>query len=372
MKRIISLFSVVVVFLLFSCSSSNHLILKVEEHKKLSQPLAPPLEYSTIADVGDVGYKAMLTYADGFLYVGNLDGEVYQIDPSRQRKRLVVEFNDEPIESSVAVDGGYLFVGTNKGRLYKVDIRSGKVVAKRQFGFPVLGRIYARSGKLYITLENDTLYCLNEDNLAVVWKYVHGEYNMLDIRGVSGILFGDDGLYVGFDDGSVDKVSYRGDQVWEAQVGEGSMFIDSDTTPQGSTERIYITSVNGYTEAVSKEDGSLIWKRKISTYSNLDKSIFGLYLADQEGAVCCLDESGGETIWRTRLSEQGNIYSIRVVGKVVFALSEEGKLVALDYLSGRIMDIKDLGDEFSSPMLYAHKKLFVVSRDGEIYSIFSK
>ncbi|AEA34292.1 PQQ-binding-like beta-propeller repeat protein [Hippea maritima] len=372
MRKIVSFILVLIAFALSSCSSSNKFVLKVEEHKQLSQSLAPPIDYESVADVDNVGYKAYLTSHDGFLYIGNLDGEVYEIDPKKETKRLVVEFEDEPVEVALGVEGSYLFVGTNKGGLYKVDLKTGKVLAKRQFDFPVVGRIYTKSDKVYVTVENDTVYCLSDNDLSTVWKYTHGEFNMLDIRGFSGILFGDDGLYVGFDDGSVDKISYKGDQIWEAQVGEGNMFIDSDTTPVSSGGKIYITTTNGYTEAVSREDGSIVWKRKISTYSNIQQSIFGLYLADEEGNLYCLDKSGGETIWKTKLTDEGNIYSLKVIGRVVFALTQQGKLIALDYLNGKVLDIKDLGDEFSSGMLYCCDRLFVVSRDGEIYSIFSK
>ena len=374
MRRIFNVLGLLIVAVLFlsSCSSSDKLVLKVEEHKVFSQNLTPPVDYSSVADVGDVGYKAKLVEYNGYLYIGNLDGEVYRIDPKNEDSDFIVEFDDEPIEANVAVDGNYLFVGTVKGWLYKVDLKSNKPVAKRRFDFPIVGNLYAKDGNLYLIKENDVVYCLNEDNLETIWKYAHGEPNMFDIRGFSGIYFADDGLYIGFDDGSVDKVSYKGDQIWEAEVGEGNMFVDADTTPLVEGDIVYVSSAKGYTEAVQADDGSLVWKRKISSYSNMQANIFGLFLADENGNLYCLDLSGGETIWKRKFSKEGNIYSIKLVGDVLFALTSEGKFIAIDPLTGKILDIKDIGNEFSSYMTLCCDKLFFVSRDGDVYSVFSE
>ena len=372
MKKTISVMLVIfIAFAIYSCSSSKEIVLKVQEHKKLSQPLSPPLDYKKICNVDDVGYKIKLTNDGKYLYVGNLDGEIYRIDPKREKKKEIADIN-QPIEDALAVDNEYIYVGTNRGYLFKIDKKTGKVVEKRRFPFPILGQIYLRNNNLYFFDENDVVYCLNKNTLKTVWKYTHGAYNVLDVRGVSGICFGSDGLYVGFDDGSVDKISYKGDLIWEVQAGRGSMFVDSDTTPVLNGDEVYVTSVKGYTEGVNVENGEVLWKRKISTYSNMQSNIFGLFLADNEGGVYCLDNSNGETIWKVKLTNKGNIYAIKLLGGVVYAITDEGKLVALDALSGKIMDILDIDDPFSCKMTLCCGKLFVITRGGSIYSVYSK
>ena len=372
MRRIISI--VILLFaglMLYACSSSNKLVLRVQEHKRLSQPLAPPLDYKRITNVGDVGYKIKLVSDGRYLYVGNLDGEIYRIDPKKENKKEIIDLN-QPIEDALAIDGTYIYVGTNRGVLFKINLKTGKVVEKRHFPFPILGEIYVRDGKIYLFDENDVIYCLNKSNLSTIWKYLHGMYNILDIRGVSGIDFGKDGIYVGFDDGSVDKISYKGDQIWEAQAGKGNMFVDSDSTPVVSGNIVYITSVKGFTEAINAVNGEPLWKRRISSYSNMELNIFGLFLADNDGNVYCLDNSNGETIWKVKLTEKGNVYAIKLVGSVLYAMTENGKLIALDALTGKVMDILNIDDPFSCKMTLCCNRLFVVARNGSVYSIYSK
>ena len=372
MKKTISMiFVVFIAFAIYSCSSSKEVVLRVQEHKKLTQPLSPPLDYEKICNVDDVGYKIKLASDGKYLYVGNLDGEIYKINPKSEDKHEIVEI-DQPIEDTLAVDDEYIYVGTNSGYLFKIDKGTGEIVEKRKFSFPILGQIYLKGSNLYFVDENDVVYCLDKNTFNIIWKYTHGEFNVLDVRGVSGICFGDGGLYVGFDDGSVDKISYKGDLIWEVQVGKGSMFVDSDTTPVLNGNELYVTSVKGYTEGVNVEDGEILWKRDISTYSNMQSNIFGLFLADNEGNVYCLDNSNGETIWKIKLTNEGNIYAIKLIGSVIYAMTDEGKLVALDALSGKVMDILDIDDPFSCKMTLCCNKLFVITRGGSIYSIYSK
>ncbi len=362
----------IVVMLLFSCSSNKKLILHVEEHAKAvnisSHSLHPPVRVKEILNVDDVGYKAKLFAKNGRLYIGNLYGEIYKINPKKETKKLIIDLK-EPVEAEVYVDNNTLFAATTKGVLYKIDLKTKKIILKKQFRFPIMRDIAIHNGKLYVITEDDAVTCLNPGNFNIIWIYTKGEANELDIRSTAGLLFAKNGIYTGFSDGSVVKISYKGDNIWTTQTGSGSMFVDADATPRGDNGVVFITSVNGYTDAVNPLDGTILWKRKISSYSNMQKNIFGLFIADENGDVIALDNDNGETIWKKKLTNTGNVYSIRLIGNYIFSLTNRGRLVVLDAVKGRIMDIKEINDDFSCYFTYMRNKLYIVSRDGNIYSI---
>ncbi len=360
------------IMLLSACSSSKKLVLHIEEHPKNMNisKLHPPVRVKYITDVDDVGYKAELFAQNGKLYIGNVYGEIYEIDPKKETKREIIDLK-EPIEAAVYVDSNTLFAGTTKGVLYKIDIKNKKIIQKRRFAFPIMRNISLYQGKLYIITEDDKITCLNPDDLSIVWVYSNGEASELDIRSTAGILFSKTGIYTGFSDGSIAKISYKGDNLWTTQAGNGNMFIDADTTPKGDNV-IFVTSVNGYTEALNSEDGEILWKRKISSYSNIQKNIFGVFIADENGDVLALDNDNGETIWKKKITNEGNVYAIKLIGNYVFALTDKGRLVVLDAVKGKIMDIKELDEEFSCRFAESGDKLYIITRDGSVYSISSK
>ncbi len=360
------------IMLLSACSSSKKLVLHIEEHPKNMNisKLHPPVRVKYITDVDDVGYKAELFAQNGKLYIGNAYGEIYEIDPKKETKREIIDLK-EPIEAAVYVDSNTLFAGATNGVLYKIDIKNKKIIQKRRFAFPIMRNIGLYQGKLYIITEDDKITCLNPDDLSIVWVYSNGEASELDIRSTAGILFSKTGIYTGFSDGSIAKISYKGDNLWTTQAGNGNMFIDADTTPKGDNV-IFVTSVNGYTEALNSEDGEILWKRKISSYSNIQKNIFGVFIADENGDVLALDNDNGETIWKKKITNEGNVYAIKLIGNYVFALTDKGRLVVLDAIKGKIMDIKELDEEFSCRFTESGDKLYIITRDGSVYSISSK
>ncbi len=371
-KKLNILIFLIGIVMLSACSSSKKLILHIEEHPKNTNisALHPPIRVKYITDVDDVGYKAELFAQNGKLYIGNIYGEIYEIDPKKETKREIIDLK-QPIEAAVYVNSNTLFAGTTKGVLYKIDIKNKKIIQKKQFAFPIMRNISLYKGKLYVITEDDKITCLNPDDLSIVWVYSNGEASELDIRSTAGILFSKTGIYTGFSDGSIAKISYKGDNLWTTQAGNGNMFIDADTTPKGDNV-IFVTSVNGYTEALNSEDGEILWKRKISSYSNIQKNIFGVFMADENGDVLALDNDNGETIWKKKITNEGNVYAIKLIGNYVFALTDKGRLVVLDAIKGKIMDIKELDEEFSCHFTKNGNKLYIITRDGSVYSISSK
>ena len=74
-------------FMLTSCFSSSKFVLKKDNvaiNKK--GKLHPPIKVEKIANVDDIGYRTAFFIDDGRLYVGNLDGDIYEIDLKSKKK----------------------------------------------------------------------------------------------------------------------------------------------------------------------------------------------------------------------------------------------------------------------------------------------
>ncbi len=374
------LFSISVLFLISillfsSCSSSKKFVLKkeidVNNTKNTNATLHPPIQVEEIADIDDVGYRSSGFIDDGIMYVGNLDGDVYAIDLNKKTKTRIIHLKNEAIEVAPYVKGSYLYIGTNKGNLYKINYEEKKIEKKLSLNAPIMNKIYFKNDTLYVICEDDTINAVDKDSLELVWRYSNGTPSILDIRSTAGILFLDDGMYSGFSDGSISKISYYGERMWYEQVGDGNMFIDADSTPKGNS-KIFVSSVNGYTEALDITDGSVLWKRKISTYANMEENIYGLFIADENGQIIALDNDNGETMWNKKVSAEDNVYAIKLIGNCIYAVTRDGVLVVLDALKGKIMDIKELSGVFSGRFMFDGSKLYLISRDGTVYSISSK
>ena len=366
----IPLFLIVLIF--FSACSSKRFVLNVEQHPKnngniAKNIIAPPVMVKKIINIDDMEYKTPVFVGAGSIIAGNKDGEIYVVSINNYKLRWRLDLG-EPIQAKIYADK-FIYAGTLAGNLYKISF-SKKILWKKYLGYPIAGSIKKVKDRLYVTTENNALYCINSNNGDIIWKFSK-DYNMLSIRGVSSVL-DKDGIYLGFNDGTISKLSENGDQIWEAEMGKGTLFVDVDAEPKNSGDKIFAAAVNGYIEALDKNSGDVIWKRKISGYSNIAIGEFVLFIADNGGNILAIDLSSGEVLWKKKISNKVNVYALHLSGDYLYAIDNHGTLAALDSLSGKVMDIKHISGEFDSNFSAYKGRLYIISRGGTIYTIYSR
>jgi len=370
-KKLFKMPLFLIVLMLFSACSSKHFALNVEQHPKNNGNIAkniitPPVTVKKIINIDDVEYKTPVFVGADSIIAGNKDGEIYVVLIKNYKLRWRLDLG-APIQARVYADK-FIYAGTLAGNLYKISF-SRKILWKKYLGYPIVGYIKKAKDRLYVTTEDNTLYCINANNGDIIWKFSK-DYNTLSIRGASAAL-NKDGIYLGFNDGTISKLSENGNQIWEAEMGKGTLFVDVDAEPKKSSSSIFAASVNGYMKALDENSGDVIWKRKISGYSNIAIGEFVLFVADNGGNILAIDSSSGELLWKKKISNKVNVYAMHTSGDYLYAIDNHGTLAALDSLNGKVMDIKHISGEFDSNFSAYKDRLYVISRSGSIYTIYS-
>jgi outer membrane protein assembly factor BamB len=123
--------------------------------------------------------------ADGKVYIGSLDKNIYCLDAYTGEK--VWEFTTQyKVQSSVAIDGGRVFTGTDDGTVYCLDGDTGDLVWSRNIGGTWEGSIefyhpsasnQPRSSpiivgnRMYVGSIDGKVYCLDTGTGNIVWSY---------------------------------------------------------------------------------------------------------------------------------------------------------------------------------------------------------
>lgn len=371
LKKISFFLLTFVIFSLYSCSGTKHINLTIEEKPspitKQKSIVSPPIKVKKIYDIGDVSYRTKLFIFDNTIFVGDKEKNLYMINLSNSHaKKLNIK---EPIEAEIYADN-YIYVGTTEGNLYKLDYKGG-VVWKKQLSFPVIGSIVDNNGYLYVTTTNNTLYKINKLDGKIIWKF-HRNSAPMSVKGFSVPVFSPDStIYIGFDNGILYRITKDGDEIWEAKVGKGELFVDIDSRAELTSNNVYATSTTGYTQSISVEKAMPVWSKEVSSFSNLQISPFALFVANEKGGVEALGPQGGNIIWKKTLSYNHDIYSMYLSGDdYLFCLLSNGKLVVLNALNGKIMQILHLGGTFDSKFTHYKNAVYIISRSGSIYKIY--
>ena len=252
-------------------------------------------------------------------------------------------------------------------------------------------------------------------NLEVVWQESVGEHNGKNFN----IYHLEDFLYVASSDGVIKKLdSTTGDQIWKKELG-----INLSSGVVGGDENIYVSSIDGFlwcmdlkgnliwktllngeidslpiiydSKVVVKlnnykivqlntKDGSVIWKYQAAipplTYRSEGKIVHSdkvVYLGLPGGKMIAIDSPTGGLVWESNISrargttdiERANdITSHPVInGPVIYGITTNGDISALDRRNGKTIWTKPISSFYG--MVFDGFNLFITHDTGSIYSV---
>ena len=138
---------------------------------------------------------ASATVANGVVYVGSEDHNLYALDADTGVTRWIASTGDG-VDSSPAVASGEVYAGSLDGNLYAFDALSGSVRWKVSLGGHG-GEPIVANGVVYVAAATPTTYALDAKTGAVLWSFTAGD-QFGDAEAIS-----DGVLYAGSFDGNL-------------------------------------------------------------------------------------------------------------------------------------------------------------------------
>ncbi len=302
------------------------------EHTNVAKhELLPPLDsiWSYDASAGYSEYS--VSVADGMVFLGTLQGEVFVLNIETGEKLGKYDFG-LPVFGTPVIDSGMMYAATanNKTGLFAYDILNGKIKWKQNFGGVETSPLLIQN-RLYITTLNGDVYCLNKKTGTVVWKIITPLFERSAFLHSSPASDGKNLVY-GCDDGSLFCLSVDdGKLLWRAKT------LKSITaSPSIRNGVVYIGSQDEHLYAFDINTGKELWKTPLGAkiFSSQAVSNDYVYVGTSAGEVIGLKASSGEIVWRFK-AESVIATAPLVSGDVVYAGSLDRTLYALDTKTGK-------------------------------------
>ena len=206
-----------------------------------------------------------------------------------------------------------------------------------------------------------------------LWKVNTG----LDIGGA--IAANDTHVFFGTYDGEVVSLdASNGEQVWKAQVSSEVV-----APPAASDDYVVAQAIDGRVFALSTEDGTVAWSYDhpvpvLSLRGTASPTIISrqVILAFDNGQLLSLGLQDGVAQWDVRVSRpQGRTELERIVdidgaplvqGAFIYAASYQGKVVAINRGTGRVMWTKDINT--ANKLALGHGNIYASDMSGKIYA----
>ncbi|MFJ6433620.1 PQQ-binding-like beta-propeller repeat protein [Streptomyces sp. NPDC091416] len=311
--------------------------------------------------------KTEPTVANGVVYFGSNDHNLYAVDAATGRKRWSLDTGSVVYSSSVVV-GDLLHVGTHSNGLYAVDASTGR----KRWAFATDGSTFASpvvaDGVVYAGSTDEHLYAVDALTGKKKWSFRCGRNGMVTESPVvaNGVV------YFGSDDNHLYALDAEtGKRRWAFPVHDGV-----NSAPAVAGGLVHISSMRLY--AVNAATGKERWFRDGAKYtipgagnrSLGPPAVAGgvVYAGDSIEYLFALDAATGRKRWAFETGS--SVFSAPAVADgVVYVCSDDSHLYAVDARTGKKRWAFRTGAGLECSPTVAGDVVYVGSKDHSLYAV---
>ncbi|WP_277543042.1 outer membrane protein assembly factor BamB family protein [Haloarcula laminariae] len=244
--------------------------------------------------------NAAPTVVDGTAYVGSKDGNVYAVsgptaaeqtrtdtETANRPQRAGLEWSfetDGQIRAAPAVVDGTVYFGSSDDRLYAVDTADGTEQWATNVGGNVETSPTVVDGTIYLgSGYSGPMYALDAADGTEQWRYEEA------VTSVTSPVVTDDAVFIAGEENTVVSLNRtNGDENWSQQLGDE----DGVAASMAATENvIYVPSDGGGLQALSTDDGSVLWTALNDVEAPPAVADGTVYVGTRNDKLCALSEA---------------------------------------------------------------------------------
>jgi outer membrane protein assembly factor BamB len=318
--------------------------------------------------------------ANGILYVGSQDMNIYAID-AWSGDLIWVFPTSGTIESSPAVVNGKVFIGSDDGFVYCLDAFNGSLLWKRfvNGNLPITSgaAVMLRSSPavvgniVYIGSVDGNLYALNVDNGDVLWTF---ETKWII---TSSPTVADGAVYITAEE-PLEGVLYKlnsisGDLIWRKPLVYQEQFTggtDMQCTPTVANGMVFVSTNLREYYGINASSGQTIWTftNQYATEFIVSSPIYldgKLFIIDKFD-IACLNASTGKKIWSSYSGDELYV-SPSYADNKLYSVTSQRRIFIINATNGeKTLAYTTPSASWSSPTL-CYGRLYVGNNDWNVY-----
>jgi len=330
---------------------------------------------------------------EGVVYFGSYDSNFYAVDASNGTLRWkfktagerrfaakhlhgaepAAETMPDPFDfylSSPAIANGVIYFGSGDGNVYALDLATGSLRWKFQTGDVVHASPAVADGTVYVGSWDSYFYALDAATGKQKWRFKSGEdpqiHNQVGIQ--SSAVVADGLVYFGCRDSNLYALDARtGEKKWVFN-NKGSWVIGSPLVYHGKL--YFSTSDSGMFYALDARTGAQGFSLKLIWPMFSSPAIAGntLYIGSHEGKLIAIDLSTQKPVWvfLTDGSRKNGATYTKPDGSPNYEAAFSD-LFYDDMVSG-VQKMMSVGSILSSPVV-VNNVVYVGSTDGNVYAL---
>ncbi len=322
-------------------------------------------------DANDRGfeYSGSVLYENTLIF-GSASQGVTSLYPSLLRVRWTFPVSNGVI-SELAVEKKSLYFGGGDGFFYCLNADTGKLNWKYETKQSLVSKPTISGGRVFISTADDAIYAFDAGTGKWLWNYKRRTPQTATIHAASTPLVDGGEVLAGMSDGFLVAVSLEdGTLKWERKLQVTSKFTDVDAGPVLYGDTVFVPSYDGALYSLKRKGGDTLWRfdaggaRKVT----LDDQV--IFLPSSNGTVYALSRANAKVLWQFDLDRGVPTQVIATDRYAIFASSHQ-YLYVVDKVTGKGLYRYNVGDGagFSSNPTYDKEgqQFFLLSMAGNLF-----
>lgn len=351
-----------------------------------SEPPAKLVEFESTLHVAtewfrDTGYgtgKYYLQlnpyYENGTIYLVDAQGLVSAYDTKKGKRLWKANFK-LPVTGGLNGGEGVLVFGTGTGEVVALSQEGGKELWRKSVSSEVMAIAPVELDVVVVRTNDGKVYGLSKGSGTLLWQ-AGRKTPALSLRGMSIPLVTHGAAIVGFDNGKLTAITLKqGSVAWESSVSiprgrsELDRMVDIDGLFEEKDGIVYVATYQGRLSAINLQNGSVIWSRKMSSFTGLKLDGGNLYLTDEFSNVWAIDRRSGATLWKQPALRMRMITAPAVIDRYVVVADYQGYLHWMDKYEGFfVARVQSDDDGVLTAPLVINDRVVMLSKSGELTS----
>ncbi|MGL6160937.1 outer membrane protein assembly factor BamB [Microbulbifer sp.] len=313
--------------------------------------------------------------ANGVLVAANSKGEVFAFDRSTGSRQWETDL-DISVSGGVGAGLGIAVVADYRGRVVALNLNNGSQVWSYQLSGEVVSAPAVGAGMVVVQTVDGKLIGLDAASGEERWSHFTS-LPVLTLRGTAAPVISGSTVFAGLDNGKLIALGVTdGIPRWEQRVAipqgvaELERVVDIDGAPVVRGDLVFAASYQGRVVALSREEGRGLWARDASTNHSVAVGGGNVYLSGADGSVYAYNVGNGQIVWNNSELLRRELSGPAYFGDVLVVGDLEGYLHVLDPASGQFIGRERIdSDAVRIPMLVDGDLLFALSDDGELVAL---
>jgi outer membrane protein assembly factor BamB len=281
----------------------------------------------------------------------------------------------------VSFDNGRLYATSGLGDVEAIDAATGAQVWRVRPGGPLRGAPTIANENIYVITQDNQLFALNPADGKLRWNAA-GTFETSGVFGAAAPAAAQGTVVAGFSSGELTAYRYEnGRTVWQDALTRTSIstavatISDIDAEPVIDQGRVYALGQGGRMVALELNTGQRIWEINVAGISTPWVAGEWIFAVTDQGQLMALARATGRVKWLTQLpryrDEEDKEGAISWVGPVLagdrlIVANSRGQIVNVSPLDGKVQSTVETRMSITLPLVVAGSTLYVLHDEGRL------